>query len=157
MFGQKLSKAGSIASMVCAIHCALTPIALLALPILAANIDGGLETTIGAFAAQTTDYLLFGLIAILAGFGLLATYPLHRDRRPVIRTALGLGIMLSAHLFLEEGSAGEIGLVVIGASLITWASFLNRQLCHCLGCEPKESGEGQEWVNTTSPAMQEPS
>ncbi len=142
--------------MVCAIHCALTPIALLALPILAANIDGGLEATIGAFAAQTTDYLLFGLIAILAGFGLLATYPLHRDRRPVIRTALGLGIMLSAHLFLEEGSAGEIGLVVVGASVITWASFLNRQLCHCQGCETEEPAKEQEWVNTSS-AVQEPS
>ena len=31
-FGPKLSKAGSIASLVCAVHCAVTPLALLALP-----------------------------------------------------------------------------------------------------------------------------
>ena len=73
--GITLSKAGSITSLICAIHCALTPLALLALPVMAAHSSGGLDVILGAFLAKTTEWVFLGVIGLLAGFGLLATLP----------------------------------------------------------------------------------
>lgn len=137
-FGPKLSKAGSIASLICAVHCAVTPLALLALPVIAAHSWDGLDGILGVFLAQTTEWVFVGVIALLAGFGLLATYPRHRDIRPAVLTILGLIVLVISHLWVEPGSGTEIFLDVLGASLIAWAGFWNRRLCHHLGCHTHE-------------------
>ena len=141
-FGPKLSKAGSIASLVCAVHCAVTPLALLALPVIAAHSWDGLDGLLGVFWAETTEWVFIAVIALLAGFGLLATYPRHRDIRPTILTVLGLCVLAVSHLWIEAGSSQEIFLDVVGASLIAWAGFWNRRLCHHLGCHTHEHAEG---------------
>ncbi len=138
-FGPTLSKAGSIASLVCAIHCALTPLALLALPVIAAHSWDGLDVLLGGFLADTTEWFFVAVIAVLAGFGLLATYPLHRDIRPAYLTAAGLFLLVAAHIWMVPSSFGEIAFDVTGASLIAIAGFWNRRLCHCLGCHTHES------------------
>ena len=132
-FGPKLSKAGSIASLVCAVHCAVTPLALLALPVIAAHSWDGLDGILGAFLTETTEWVFIAVIALLAGFGLLATYPRHQDIRPTVLTVLGLFVLTVSHLWVEAGSGKEIFLDVLGASLIAWAGFWNRRLCHQLG------------------------
>ncbi len=140
-FGPKLSKAGSIASLICAVHCAVTPLALLALPVIAAHSWDGLDGILGAFLAQTTEWVFVGVIALLAGFGLLATYPRHRDIRPALLTIIGLIVLVISHLWVEAGSGTEIFLDVFGASLIAWAGFWNRRLCHDLGCHTHEHAD----------------
>ena len=137
-FGLKLSKAGSVASLICAVHCAVTPLALLALPVIAAHSWGGLDGILGAFWAGTTEWVFVAVIALLAGFGLLATYPRHRDIRPTVLTVLGLFVLTVSHLWVDAGSGKEIFLDVLGASLIAWAGFWNRRLCHHLGCHTHE-------------------
>lgn len=132
--GTTLSKAGSITSLICAIHCALTPLALLALPVIAAHSWGGLDTFLGVFLANTTEWVFLGIIGVLAGFGLLATYPLHRDTRPAYMTGFGLSLMIAAHIWMIPGGWGEVSFEVLGASFIACAGFWNRRLCHCLGC-----------------------
>ena len=146
--GTSLSKAGSIASLACAIHCALTPLALLALPVIAAQSGGGLDVVLGSLLAQTTEWVFLGIIGLLAGFGLLATYPLHRDTRPAFLTAFGLSLMVAAHVWVVPESVGEIVLDVAGASFIAGAGFWNRRLCHCLGCHTHE-----ENVEAPSPSL----
>ena len=136
--GPRLSKAGSIASLICAVHCAVTPLALLALPVIAAHSWDGLDGIIGAFWADTTEWMFLGVIALLAGFGLLATYPRHRDIRPALLTACGLVVFMTAHLLIESGGGVEIVLDVMGASMIALAGFWNRRLCHHLGCHTHE-------------------
>lgn len=147
--GVTLSKAGSITSLICAIHCALTPLALLALPVIAAYSTGELEAFLGAVLAKTTEWVFLGVIGLLAGFGLVATYPVHRDARPAYLSALGLSFLVVSHLWLVPATAGEIILDVLGASLIAWAGFWNRRLCHCLGCHTHE-----KYVQTSHPALQ---
>lgn len=137
-FGPKLSKAGSIASLICAVHCAVTPLAILALPVIAAHSWDGLDGVLGIFWAETTEWVFLGVIVLLAGFGLLATYPRHRDIRPTILTVLGIFVLVVSHLWVESGSINEIVLDVLGASLIAWAGFWNRRLCHRLGCHTHE-------------------
>jgi hypothetical protein len=136
--GPKLSKAGSIASVICAVHCALTPLALLALPVIAAHSWDGLDGMFGAFWVDTTEWVFLGVIALLAGFGLIATYPRHRDIRPALITAGGLLVLTVSHLGIEPGGSQEVFLDVSGASMIALAGFWNRRLCHHLGCHTHE-------------------
>lgn len=136
--GLTLSKAGSMTSLICAIHCALTPFALLALPVIAAHSWGGLDAVLGAFLGRTTEWVFLGVIVLLAGFGLLVTYPVHRDMRPGFVSGVGILLLTVSHLWMVPESMGEIALDVIGASLIAWAGFWNRRLCHCLGCHSHE-------------------
>jgi hypothetical protein len=140
-FGPKLSKAGSVASLICAVHCAVTPLALLALPVIAAHSWDGLDRVLGVFWAGTTEWVFVAVIALLAGFGLLATYPRHWDIRPTVLTVLGLFVLTVSHLWVEAGSGKEIFLDVLGASLIAWAGFWNRRLCHQLGCHTHEHAQ----------------
>ena len=141
--GAKLSKAGSITSLICAVHCALTPLAILAPPVIAAHSWDGLDIMLGGLLAQTTEWVFVGVIGVMAGFGLLATYPLHRDVRPTILTALGLGILTASHLWVEQGGLVEVTLDVLGASVIAVAGFWNRRLCHCLGCHTHEHASSE--------------
>lgn len=138
VIGQKLSKAGSVASLICAVHCAVTPLALLALPVIAAHSWDGLDGVLGAFWAEKTEWVFLTVIALLAGFGLLATYPRHHDIRPTVLTILGLFVLTISHIWIESGSGNEIFLDVLGASFIAWAGFWNRRLCHHLGCHTHE-------------------
>jgi hypothetical protein len=136
--GPKLSKAGSIASLVCAVHCALTPLALLALPVIAVHSWDGFDGMLGVFWADTTEWMFLGVITLLAGFGLLATYPLHRDVRPALITGGGLLVLTVSHLWIESGGSQEVFLDIAGASMIALAGFWNRRLCHRLGCHTHE-------------------
>ena len=138
--GVKLSKAGSMISLVCAVHCALTPLVLLALPLLAAQYGGVLEGLFGTVFSHSFEWVFLGVIVVVAGFGVLATYPVHGDRRPAMLTVVGFLILLSTRLFVEFGTSLEISGDLIGASIIAWGGFFNRSLCHCHGCH-EESGD----------------
>ena len=136
--GVKLSRAGSIISLVCAVHCAFTPLALLALPLLAAQYGGVFKGVWGLVFSHSTEWMFLGVIVVIAGFGVLMTYPVHRDRRPATLTIAGLLTLLSVHVFVEQGSSLEVTGDLLGASIIAWGGFLNRSLCRCHACHERE-------------------
>lgn len=136
--GVRLSTAGSIISLVCAVHCALTPLALLALPLLAAQYGGALEVVVGSVVSPSAEWMFWGVIVVIAGGGVLVTYPVHRDRRPLMLTMAGFLTLLSVRLFAEQGPSLEITGDLIGASMIAWGGFLNRSLCHCRACHDND-------------------
>ena len=146
--GVKLSKAGSMISLVCAVHCALTPLALLALPLLAAQYGGVFEGVFGTVFSHSFEWVFLGVIVVIAGFGVLATYPVHGNRRPAMLTLMGFLTLLSVRILVEPGTSVEISGDLLGASMIAWGGFLNRSLCHCHGCheddEPAGFAEGGE-------------
>ena len=148
--GVRLSKAGSMISLVCAVHCALTPLALLALPLLAAQYGGALEGIFGVVFSHSFEWVFLGVIVVVAGFGVLATYPVHSDRRPAMLTLLGFFILLSVRLFIKPDTSLEISGDLIGASIIAWGGFLNRLLCHCHSCHNKDE-ENDVFVDTGEP------
>lgn len=139
--GIKISQAGSMISLICAIHCALTPLALLALPLLAAHYGGGIEGVLSPLFGPMAEWLFLGLILVFAGFGVLVTFPLHRDIRPAVLTTVGLLTLLVVRMWVEEGATLETVGKLVGASLIVWAGFLNRSLCHCHGCHHEQEEE----------------
>ncbi|WP_447963808.1 MerC domain-containing protein [Nitrospira sp. Ecomares 2.1] len=132
--GLHLSKIGSLASLVCAIHCALTPIVLLSLPFILAHSSGEWNGILEMMFGERTEWLFFGTIGLLAGFGLLTTYSVHRDKRPACVSGIGVGLLLISRVWMDHQSLGEIALDITGASVIAWAGFWNRRLCRCIGC-----------------------
>jgi len=139
--GVKLSRAGSIISLICAVHCALTPVALLALPFLAAHY-GISSGAFGVVFSPATEWVFLGVIILVAGFGVLVTYPLHRDRRPAVLTVAGFIVLLFVRLGLEHGSAVEMTGDLIGAASIACGGWINRALCRCHVC--RETSSSQE-------------
>ncbi len=154
--GVRLSRAGSMISLVCAVHCALTPVAMLALPLLAAQYGWALAGSFGAVFSHSVEWVFLGVIVVIAGFGVLVTYPVHGDRRPAMLTVAGFVILLSVRVFLEQGSTGEIAGDLIGASSIAWGGWMNRALCRCHGCHEElpryEDGEKNENGDRVAPA-----
>jgi len=137
--GASLSKAGSIISLVCAVHCALTPLALLAFPLLAAQYGGAIEGLFSQVFSYSAEWVFLGVIVVIAGFGVLVTYPVHQDSRPATLTVTGFLALLSVRLFVEHGSSLEVTGDLIGASLIAWGGFINRSLCRCRGCHEDDA------------------
>ena len=137
------SKAGSIISLVCAVHCALTPVVLLVLPLLAAQYGGAIDVAFGAVFSHSFEWVLLGVIVVIAGFGVLATYPVHGDGRPVALTGIGFVTLLSVRLWGEHGSTLEITGDILGASIIAWGGFLNRSLCRCQDCHEDDETGGE--------------
>lgn len=136
--GMRLSTVGSIISLACAVHCALTPLALLALPLLAAQYGGAFSGVVDSVFSDSTEWVILGVILVIGGGGVLVTYPVHRDRRPATLTMAGFLLLLSMRLIAGEGSSLELTGTLIGASLIAWGSFMNRSLCRCHPCHARD-------------------
>ncbi len=140
--GARLSRAGSLISLVCAVHCALTPVAVLALPLLAAQYGGALAGPFDAVFSHSAEWVFLGVIVVIAGFGVLVTYPVHGDRRPAVLTVVGFVMLLTVRVFVEQGSTAEITGDLIGASSIAWGGWVNRALCRCHGCHEGDDVDG---------------
>lgn len=141
--GDSFSKAGSIISLVCAVHCALTPLAVLVVPLLAVQYGGAIDVAFGVMFSHSFEWVFLGVIVVIAGFGVLATYPVHGDGRPATLTVIGFVTLLSVRLLGEQGSTLEITGDVLGASIIAWGGFLNRSLCRCRGCHEDDAAGGK--------------
>jgi hypothetical protein len=137
--GLHLSKIGSFASLACAIHCALTPIVILALPLIFAHSSWERNGFLGMMLDEKAEWVFLGGMGLLAGFALLATYSIHCDKRPAYLSGLGLGLLFVSRVWMDHQSPGEIALDITGACVIAWAGFWNRRLCHCVGCHPHEN------------------
>ena len=133
-FGATLTRAGSIASFACVIHCALTPIAVLVLPFFATLSWGGSDLILNAMLAETTEWVFLTMMVVLTGASLLLTYPLHRNVRPMLVSAFGLGLVILARNVTDHGGMNEIALELTGAGFITCAAVWNSRICRCLSC-----------------------
>ena len=133
--GSRFSQVGSYASLACAIQCALTPIAILALPFLTTHVSSEWNAVMSSFLGETTEWIFLVIICLFGGFGLLTTYSIHQDKRPAYLSAIGFSMLLFARLNMDHLSTGEIMMDVLGASLIAGAGFWNRRLCQCSSCK----------------------
>ena len=136
--GVRLSRAGSIITLVCAVHCALTPLVVLVLPFLAAQYGGAFSGVVDSVFSPAMEWVFLCVIVVIAGGGVLVTYPLHRDHRPTTLTMAGFVTLLSVRLVGGEGSSLELAGSLIGASLIAWGGFVNRSLCRCHPCHERD-------------------
>ena len=119
-----LDRLGITATSLCALHCILLPILLPALPLLGLSFlaDHSWEHVFLIFTA------MLGSVALFSGF---KRY--HRKMYPFYLLFVGVGIYWIKHDFSEEY---EAYFIIIGASLIVAAHYINLKLCNsCRDCE----------------------
>ena len=102
------------ASVLCLIHCLVLPVAIAALPALAARLDlgEGFHLAVLAFALPVS--------AVALGEG----WRRHRGLTPLFVGAFGL-MLLAAGLAFEEWVAVETGVTVAGSLLLAGAHIAN--------------------------------
>lgn len=121
-----------MAPLACAIHCALTPVLVAAMPALALS--------------RTAELALFGASGFLATWATLSGTRVHRDARPAITVGAGL-TSWGAQLLAAAPPAGEAGLA--GAAAVTAVGLLwnarlrhlaEERACACPACGHPEAG-----------------
>ena len=134
---QYLSKSDSVdtlgvfASSACAIHCAVMPLMIGALPIV------GLEM----FASQRTEWLFVATSGVLGISSLVPSYLRRHGRSwPLILFVIGLGLILAARLSFGDILRAEIPFVVFGALFIAGSHILNRRFCRACPVCPSDCG-----------------
>lgn len=104
------------APILCAIHCAATPVAVAIMPTFAIG--------------EAAERALFGASAVLAGWALTTGTRVHRDARPTLLAGLGL-VVWALHLLETSAShvAGE-GAIAAAALVVAGALIWNARLRH---------------------------
>lgn len=131
----RLDRVGSIASVTCAIHCAVMPVALTVLP-------AGLGATLGS---EWIEWVLFACSTVIGAMSVWRGRRLHGRSTALIVCFAGLAMLALGRIGEERlwGSMG-VGSVVIGGFIIASAHLINLRLCKsCAVCHPKSAiGEG---------------
>lgn len=118
---EQLDRVGAMASLICAVHCAIMPLIVTLLPLLGLSF----------LADSRVEWALVGLSAVLGVTSLCLGYREHRSRRALGVLGAGLSLLALGRI-LEGMHIGPWGvpLVVLGGLLMAGAHLLNRKLCN---------------------------
>jgi hypothetical protein len=115
-----MDTAGTAASLLCAIHCALMPLVVTLLPLVG----------LGFLASEGVEWTLLALSAVLGCTSLCFGYRTHRRRTALAVLATGLALLAMGRLCEERGIDHQgLALVVLGGSTVAASHILNRRLC----------------------------
>ena len=124
---KKLDHVAISVSALCILHCLLTPLLLIAIPVMSSTI----------LAEELFHKLLVALVLPVSVFALFIGCRRHRDRKVLIFGSIGLFFLVMVALFGHEllGETGEkIGTVISGA-ILAFGHFRNYSLCRNDGCD----------------------
>ncbi len=131
-----LDKAGAAASLTCAAHCALMPLALTLLPLL-------------GLTFLSDERLEWGLLAVSATLGVSSLcfgFREHGSHRALVILAIGLSLLALGRISEERAWGGwAVPVVVAGGGTVAASHFLNRRLCHtCRRCRTETERDNQK-------------
>lgn len=113
-------RVGISTSILCVIHCLLTPVLLVSLPF------------IGQTFASEWVHIFIGTIAIpVAAFALWSGYQSHHQSRVLWLGSAGSFILIAALVLGHDHDQVEIALMVSAGLLLASAHYLNLKHCHC--------------------------
>jgi hypothetical protein len=119
-----LDRAGMCASLACAVHCAVFPLVLAALPAL-------------GLAWLDAEWVDWTMVLLAAGIALRAHrdgFTVHRRCLPASVAVVGL-LTIVMTICLLKGNASQHYMQASGAVVVTSSHFLNRHLCRtCTVC-----------------------
>jgi MerC mercury resistance protein len=126
-----LDRLGMSASLACAVHCAVLPLLLAALPAI------GLAWLDSAWV----DWTMVALAAVIALRAHRGGFRLHRSCLPSAVAVAGL-LAIVTTICLLKGSASHHCVQASGAVVVASSHFLNRHLCrNCKACSTATSEE----------------
>ena len=122
---ERLDQAGMTASLLCAVHCALMPLAITLLPLLGLSF----------LADSRMEWALVVLAAVLGTTSLTVGYRQHRSTNALRVLFAGLAILVAGRLF-ETYAVGQwaVGVVVAGGVIIAIAHSINLRLSRTCEC-----------------------
>ena len=115
---------GQVLSVLCVVHCAVTPV-VLALAPAAANLVGGAHP------------VLLALVFATAAWAFIPGYRHHKQTTPLLLGLGGLTLLAVGTLAFHNTLALDIAFSVAGASMMLTAHWKNRSAHreHCHACE----------------------
>ena len=119
---QLLDRFGATGSLICAVHCALTPVLLAAIPSL------GLSIWLGDGFER--GFVVF--VTVVGLFSLLWGYRRHRAFRALTLLLLGLGTLWTGLLYppFHEPVVAHAIVMTLGGTLVGLAHIVNLRLNH---------------------------
>jgi len=109
---EKLDQLGITASLACAVHCAVLPFILTALPLFGLSF----------LAHSWVELVMIGLSLIIGVYSLSTSYPKHKKLVPLIVLVIGFGLIGSGHYLIESL---EAILIPMGGFTIAIAHYIN--------------------------------
>jgi MerC mercury resistance protein len=126
-----LDRAGMSASLACAVHCAVLPLLLAALPAIG----------LAWLDSPWVDWTIVALAAAIALRAHRGGFQVHRRCLPAGVAVTGLLIIVTTICVLK-GSANHHYIQASGAVVVASSHFLNRHLCrNCKACSTATSEE----------------
>jgi MerC mercury resistance protein len=126
-----LDRAGMSASLACAVHCAVLPLLLAALPAIG----------LAWLDSPWVDWTMVALAAAIALRAHRGGFQVHRRCLPAGVAVTGLLIIVTTICVLK-GSANHHYIQASGAVVVASSHFLNRHLCrNCKACSTATSEE----------------
>ena len=120
-----LDRAGMSASLACAVHCAVFPVVLAALPALG----------LAWLDAEWVDWTMVLLAAGIAFRAHRGGFTMHRRCLPAGVAVVGL-VTIVTTMCLLKGNASQHYMQASGAVVVASSHFLNRHLCRtCTVCK----------------------
>ena len=125
--GARLDRTGAVASFACAIHCAIMPLLVTALPLLGLSF----------LASEPVEWALLACSAILGTLALVVGYRQHRTGWIFGILGAAMALLIGGRVAEESGVEGwGTGLMVLGGLSMMGAHLLNRRLCRaCAACD----------------------
>lgn len=115
-----LDRAGALASLACAAHCAAMPLLTGFMPMLG----------LGFLPDEKIASILIVLSIGIAITSLLPSYlRKHRQWRPMVLFSFGTGLMLAVQVLALHEAQVEVPAIVIGALMLAGAHVINWRLC----------------------------
>ena len=119
----KQGKWGMWLSALCAIHCLLTPLLVVALPFAGTKL----------FQSHTSEYILLSVGFIFSVSTIVNSYlKVHKNISVVALTILGFILIVAAHL--SSSAVIETTLSVVGSLFIIFGLFRNQSLIKSCNC-----------------------
>ena len=131
-----LDQAGTIASLTCAVHCAIMPLAITLLPLLGLTF----------LADERLEWGLLGLSGLIGVSSLCLGFREHRRRIALAVLAVGLSLLTLGRISEEhQWGHGAVLVVVLGGMTIAASHLMNRHLCRtCRRCSAAHEAEKAE-------------
>lgn len=131
-----LDKAGAVASLTCAVHCALMPLVVTLLPLLGLTF----------LADERLEWGLLALSATLGVSSLCFGLREHGSRRALVILAVGLSLLALGRISEQrEWGRWAVPVVVAGGCTVAASHLLNRHLCHtCRRCRREDDKKGKD-------------
>jgi hypothetical protein len=118
-------------SAICAVHCALTGLAIGLLSV----------TGLTFMDSPLVEGLFLGVAVALGGFGLYHGHKRHKSMIPAAIFVGGLACIALSHFAFDHGSLAGVSMAVFGGGALVAFNLVNQRLGGHCGCEDCRTGK----------------